>query len=430
MKICVQGLWHLGSVTSACLASIGHQVIGFDLNESIVANLNNGKAPIFEPELDRIIYSALENNLICFVSTPPNNIDFLWVTYDTPVDEDDNADVNFVMSQIEHMVKFLSENAIVLISSQMPVGSIKKIENYFYKICPEKNISFAYSPENLRLGNAINIFLNPDRIVVGIRSEQDKNKIQSVLSTITDKIEWMSVESAEMTKHAINAFLATSVVFANEIATICEITGADAKEVERGLKTEQRIGLKAYLSPGVAFSGGTLARDIEFLKEVSGGANISLLSSVKTSNDNHKLWIRKKILQLFQRSGNFKCLDDVKITVWGITYKAGTDTLRRSLSVELCNWLLQHKVELTVHDPVVKELPTEWLGTVNRSLNIDQSLESAQVLIIETGWDEYKNYFKYHLPPDNLIIIDPNRYVAYVSANKNINYISVGTPLK
>ncbi|EQD40130.1 UDP-glucose 6-dehydrogenase, partial [mine drainage metagenome] len=228
--------------------------------------------------------------------------------------------------------------------------------------CPEKALSFACSPENLRLGKALDVFLKPDRVVVGVRSVRDKERIGRLLQPITDRIEWMSVESSEMTKHAINAFLATSVVFANEIASVCEMVGADAKEVERGLKTEQRIGPKAYLSPGVAFAGGTLARDIEFLKVVSQEHQLSipLLESVKTSNDQHKGWVRHKLKALFPN------LNGVVIVVWGLTYKPGTDTLRRSLAVELCDWLIEQGAKVRVHDPAVKELPLEWNGLVQR----------------------------------------------------------------
>ena len=186
----------------------------------------------------------------------PSDIELLWVAYDTPVNEDDVADVDFVIAQVKAALPFLPANSTVLVSSQMPVGSIRRMEAIADKPCPEKGLSFAYSPENLRLGKALDVFLKPDRVVVGVRVDRDRKRIGQLLAPITDRVEWMSVESAEMTKHAINAFLATSVVFANEIASICEMVGADAKEVERGLKSENRIGPKAYLSPGGAFCWG------------------------------------------------------------------------------------------------------------------------------------------------------------------------------
>ena len=236
----------------------------------------------------------------------------------------------------------------------------------------------------------------------------------------------MSVESAEMTKHAINAFLATSVVFANEIAAICEMVGADAKEVESGLKSEQRIGPKAYLSPGGAFAGGTLARDIEFLKVVSQGHQLSipLLESVKTSNDLHKSWVRRKLKALLPS------LDGVVVVVWGLTYKPGTDTLRRSLAVELCNWLIEQGAKVRVHDPAVKELPPAWNGLVKRFNDALVALEGAQVLLVGTEWPEYREIPKDHVAgvAPGLVVLDPNRFLASLGTAAALRYVAVGTP--
>ncbi|CAB4196996.1 Ugd Predicted UDP-glucose 6-dehydrogenase [uncultured Caudovirales phage] len=420
MKICVQGLWHLGTVTAACLASLGHNVVGIDFDKSIIKSLNNGIPTFFEPGLENLVKQGLISNNLTFASET-ENINFLWVTYDTPVDDNDNADINFVFSNIELMIPFLSVNAIVLISSQLPIGSIKYLEDKFKTLCPEKNISFACSPENLRLGNALNIFLKPDRIIVGVRTEKDKLIIKQLLESISSNIEWMSVESAEMTKHAINSFLATSVVFANEIASICEITGANAKEVERGLKSESRIGPKAYLSPGVSFSGGTLARDINFLQKISkqNKLKIPLLKSVKTSNNNHKLWSKRKINSLFPN------LKGITITIWGIAYKENTDILRRSLNVELCNWLLSQGANIKVYDPFVENLPKKWLNLVQKSSSLDESLINSNILIIGTKNDKFKHFFE-HYSDLNLTVIDPNRFIPFLENSKQCKYISVG----
>src|SRR3990172_8802362 len=300
MKVCVQGLWHLGSVTAGCLASVGHEVVGLDFDEEVIRGLRAGKPPILEPGLEDMIGAGLSFGRLRFAASIeelPSNIELLCVTYDTPVNEDDVADVDFVVAQVEAVLPYLPNNTTVLVSSQMPVGSIRRFEKITERACPEKALSFAYSPENLRLGKALEVFLKPDRVVVGVRSERDKDRIGRLLQPITGRIEWMSVESAEMTKHAINAFLATSIVFANEIAAICETVGADAKEVERGLKSENRIGPKAYLSPGAAFAGGTLARDIAFLNHVGGRNRLvtPLLSSVRPSNGENKLWVKSKL---------------------------------------------------------------------------------------------------------------------------------------
>ena len=242
---------------------------------------------------------------------------------------------------------------------------------------------------------------------------------------ITEKIEWMSVESAEMTKHAINAFLATSVTFANEIATICELVGADAKEVERGLKSESRIGPKAYLSPGGPFAGGTLARDIEFLGEISEDRQLitPLLSSVRLSNDAHKKWAQRKLLM------HFPDISGIRVSIWGLTYKAGTDTLRRSLSVELVDWLLEQGAQVQVYDPAVKELPVNWANRVKKCVSALEDLEEIQALVVGTEWLEFKEEAR-RLPEvanSNLLIIDANRHLLESLRGTAMPYFSVGS---
>jgi UDPglucose 6-dehydrogenase len=350
----------------------------------------------------------------------------LWVAYDTPVDEDDIADVEFVVDEVIKALPSLPANATVVVSSQLPVGSTRRLSSIATELYPSKALSFAASPENLRLGKALDVFLKPDRVVVGVSTEGDKERISDALAPITTTIEWMSVESAEMTKHAINAFLATSVVFANEIATVCEIVGADAKEVERGLKSEQRIGPKAYLSPGGAFAGGTLARDIEFLKTVSRSRAVSipLLEAVKVSNDRHKSWVRRNLSTLFPQ------LSGVVVAVWGLTYKPGTDTLRRSLAVELCEWLLDQGARLHVHDPMVKALPTGWADRVLRFDDPLEALNSASALLVGTEWPEYKTVDADRVSQDvpGLVVLDANRFLKGFQTTPSIRYVAVGTP--
>lgn len=337
MKICVFGLWHLGSVISASLAKLGHTVVGLDLDSKVIENFRNSGAPVSEPGLNELIYEGVAKERLSFNQNPEivlKDAEVLWIAFDTPVDERDNADVPYIEKQFNAIAKFIQNGTLIIISSQVPVGFTQYLQNHFHAQYPGKTVFFAYSPENLRLGKALKTFLKPDRIVIGVHPEE-KEIFLPVFSSISDRLEWMSIESAEMTKHAINAFLATSVCFANEMATLCECVGANAKEVERGLKTEERIGPKAYLSPGTAFSGGTLARDIRFLQKL-GEENrlpVYLINSIPISNDFHKTWIQRKCLETM---GDLK---GKAISVWGLTYKPGTNTLRRSLSVELCAWL-------------------------------------------------------------------------------------------
>lgn len=431
MKICVQGLWHLGCVTAACLASKGHEVVGLDFDDDVIDDLTSGKPPLFEPGLEALIRDAIVSGNLTFMTEAEvavDGVDVLWIGYDTPVDNDDNADVEYVINQIVKTLPHLPDKATVVVSSQIPVGSIGSLEKIAGTRFPEKDIGFAYSPENLRLGHALDVFLNPDRIVVGVRSERDRNRINTMLTPITSQIEWMSVESAEMTKHSINAFLATSITFANEVASICELVGADAKEVERGLKSEKRIGPKAYLSPGAAFAGGTLARDIAFLTDVVGekGLVTPLLASVRVSNDEHKKWVRRKLKLQFPDFPN------ITVTVWGLTYKPGTNTLRRSLSVELCDWLIEEGISLSVHDPVVSVLPENWQGKVSQMSDPVQSLRGTQALVISTEWPEYKQVSADQLVENNpnLTVLDANRYLSHLSEDSRLHYFAVGSPAK
>ena len=385
MKVCVMGLWHLGTVTAACLASVGHEVAGFDFDESVISNLQKGQPPLFEPGLEALVKAGLAEKKLCFSSDPAaafKDAELVWVTYDTPVDEDDRADVDYVLTRVEKILPYLDPAALVLISSQLPAGSTRKLE------------------------------------------AASATRIRGLLAPITDKIEWMSVESAEMTKHALNAFLATSVVFINEIAALCESVGADAKEVERGLKSEARIGPKAYLGPGGAFAGGTLARDIAFLIDTGHQYQqpTFLFAAVKASNDAHKLWPRHK---LQQQLGNLK---GRVIAVWGLTYKACTDTLRRSSSVELCQWLLEQGAAVQAHDPAVQTLP-ENLAEIQLCLTPESALKNASALVIATEWPDYRQVNPEIIVEEMLspLVLDANAFIARIlPTSSRINYYSVG----
>ena len=430
MKVAVYGLWHLGSVISACLPTKGHDVIGVDHDVDVLRKLSLGKAPLYEPGLDDLIQDGVLGGNLKF-SKPSKHIlqnsEVVWVAYDTPVDNEDIADVDFVFKKIKLILPLLAKNTLILISSQLPAGSVNDIEKYATENVANLKLRFACSPENLRLGQAINVFNNPDRLVVGIRCEDDKALLSELILPITKNIEWMSVESAEMTKHAINAFLATSISLTNEIASICETVGANAKEVERGLKTEARIGQKAYVSPGGAFAGGTLARDIEYLSSIgkkSGLINHVLLS-VSQSNDEHKTWVRRKLLN------HFGDISGKNIGVWGLTYKPGTDTLRRSASLETCDWILSMGGQINVYDPTVEILPKKWGKTAKRFSSPLEVVQCSDALIVATEWPDFKEIeidFK-ALKRKEFAIFDANSFLKPLISNGASHYYSVGIPV-
>jgi UDPglucose 6-dehydrogenase len=426
MKICVFGLWHLGSVISACLAKLGHTVVGLDFNKDCITYFQNAKAPVSEPGLNELIHENIRRKTLSFTSEPEialAKIDVLWVGFDTPVDEKDNADFSLIVKNFEKISKLVPDQTKIIVSSQVPVGFTRYLQNEFQIKYPGKKVYFAYSPENLRLGKSLKTFLEPDRIIIGVNSDE-KEKFLPVFTTISDRLEWMSIESAEMTKHAINAFLATSICFANELATLCERVGANANDVERGLKTEERIGPKAYLTPGNAFSGGTLARDVRFLQNI-GKKNLLplyLINSVLESNDFHKTWIQRKCKEIL---GD---LNGKRITVLGLTYKPGTNTLRRSMSVELCEWIKDQGAEVTAFDPAIHELPQDLLAVISLSADLARSVETADCIIVATKWPDFQK-----IDTDIITmmrkktIIDPSGCMEVLLGNVHtIEYFAVG----
>jgi UDPglucose 6-dehydrogenase len=427
MKVCVVGLWHLGCVTAACLASAGHDVVGVDDNAGTIATLSAGVAPIREPGLDDLIKDGIARGLLRFATDAAAiaDADVVWITFDTPVDADDVADVDSVIDAVVRMFPFLRDGTSVLVSAQLPVGTTRRLEESFAALSTGRHVSFGYSPENLRLGRAIDAFNKPDRIVVGVRHAADREKIATLLSPLSAPIEWMSVESAEMTKHALNAFLATSISFINEIAAICEVTGADASEVERGLKSERRIGPHSYLSAGAAFAGGTLARDVVYLAGLGQGRSVPthLLSAVKTSNDLHREWAQRRLDRLL---GTFS---GKTVAVWGLTYKPATSTLRRSSAVEVCRWLADRGAQVRVHDPSVSEMPDELAGRVVLASSPLDAVTEASALIVATPWPEYRlvSGADVRARMARHLVLDPIRFTEKTQgAEPGVEFVSVG----
>jgi UDPglucose 6-dehydrogenase len=427
MKIAVLGCWHLGSVTAACMAAAGHDVVGYDPDAAAVVGLNAGRPPIGEPGLADLVAAGLTARRLRFTSDIAAAVaeaDIVWVAFDTPVDDDDRADVDDVVNHVMAAFPHVKDGALVLSSSQLPVGSMARLERAWAAVAGTRRVSFACSPENLRLGKAIEVFTKPDRVILGARTADDRARLTALFAPITDRLEWMSVESAEMTKHAINAFLATSVTFINEIAALCEQSGADAKEVERGLKTEKRIGPYAYLGPGAAFAGGTLARDVVFLKTLGQATDrpTPLMDGVESSNREHRSWARRRLTSL---------LGSVKgrtVAVWGLTYKPGTDTLRRSTAVELCRWLLEQGARVRVHDPAVAELPAD-LAAAHRSASPEDAVDGADALVVATEWPDYRTADLDALATRmaSRVVLDANRFLAATAgADPRFILISVG----
>lgn len=420
MNITVLGLWHLGSVTAACCAK-HFRVTGLDFDATTIARLGSGKAPLFEPGLDDLINADLSAKNLSFTSDPAvacAKADILWVCYDTPVNDDDESDVAFVINNLRRALPSLPKGALVLISSQLPVGTCAALEKEF------PQFHFACSPENLRLGKAIEVFSQADRFIVGIRDDAKRALLEEVFKPFTAQVIFMRTESAEMVKHALNSFLAVSVTFINEIARLCEHVGADAKEVSAGLKSDIRIGAKAYLGPGGPFAGGTLARDVVTLTKLGAAKNeaLALIPAIKQSNDKHRHWVFNR---LRSRLGELR---SQTVAVLGLTYKTGTDTLRRSSAVELCEALLEAGCAVRAYDPVVKTLPPE-LAAVTLASSASEALRGADAAAVCTEWPEIRqaNWPEAIGAMRGRVVVDANRFLEKeLKGIAGVEHLSVG----
>lgn len=427
MKVNVIGLGHLGCVTAAGLAEVGLSVLALDPDETTIQKLQQNRTKFQEPNLIELMNQHVLKKNLKFSNSLADLDDatVTWFTFDTPLDENGIANTHTIFENIRLILPHLHQSTLIIISSQVPVGFTKLLSEYSNNNHPSKNYRFAYSPENLRLGNALDIFMHPDRIVVGIQNEPDKEKIQELLKPITQNILWMSLESAEMTKHAINGFLATSVIFINELATLCEKVGANVTEVEQGLKTEERIGPKAYLRPGGAIAGGTLLRDINYLIKISEERNLStpLLSSLLESNQQHKRWTLNKLNE------SLKNLKHKTITSLGLTYKAGTHLIEGSLAIDTCKWLAEKGAIVNAYDPACKELP-QALSFINLKTNLAEALEIADAILISTDWPEFLSLTAEDLMKNitKPLVIDPHGFLKSNAFTKDsrIQYVSLG----
>lgn len=401
-KISVFGLWHLGCISAACLAEMGYTVIGTEFDRKVIDNLNKCNPPIFEPELKELISKNLNKNL-SFTYDKKRALaesDFIFIAFDTKVNDEDMVDISTVMQSVEVIGNECKEDAIIIVTSQVPIGTCDIIRERIYSIKGQNKTDVVYMPENLRLGKAIEIFMHPDRIVIGADNTGTMKKIKDLFSPIQcDKL-GMSVRSAEMTKHALNSYLATCISFISEISDYCEAGNANAFDVVKALKTDRRVSPYAPISPGFGFAGGTLARDVQTLRTFARKNNIDskLMDAVLEVNKERKNVLIKKIIR------SLGDLNGVNIGILGLTYKAGTDTLRRSISLEVATELSSMGAKIKAYDPKINVKITEHPEILICD-SPEKVAEDAKALILLTEWPEFR-HFDYKKIKD--LMISPN----------------------
>jgi UDPglucose 6-dehydrogenase len=425
LRIGVYGLWHLGCVTAACLAAARFVTTGLDDDSHVVETLAAGAAPVYEPGLDALISEGVRAGMLSFTTDIHRleECDVVWITFDTPVDENDAANVDYVRTRAVTTFAHLRPDATLLISSQLPVGTTRGLLSE-YELQTGRRGVFAYSPENLRLGSAIERFRSNEPVIVGASNDRAREPLESLFRTCRRDVIWMNIESAEMVKHAINAYLATSVTVTNEIATICAQVGAEAAQVEQGLRADRRIGAGAYVRPGPAFAGGTLARDVRFLVDIATRRHIAapLLGSVLPSNAEHAKWALR---ELRQRHGDLR---GCRVVVLGLAYKPNTDAIRRSVGVAFCREALALGATVVGVDPRVTAVPSD-LYAIELSSDPVAASPGAHALLVATEWPEFRQLRADHLlvrEPVPIVIDQSGWLASTLGADSRLNYVQFG----
>jgi UDPglucose 6-dehydrogenase len=426
--ICVQGVWHLGAVTAACLADAGFETVGLTDDDASAAALSEARLAIFEPGLSDLVRGGLRAGRLSFTAdlTVAARASLVWVTFDTPVDENDEADIDFVLVRVRSLFDHLADGSVVMLSSQVPVGSTARLAEEFARVARGRQVSFAYSPENLRLGQAIDAFQKAERVVVGVTDERARCIIEPVLSRFCSNILWMDIESAEMVKHALNTYLATSIVLTNELAAVSEQIGAYFPDVERALRLDPRIGQKAYVRAGAAFGGGTLARDVRFLEDLADRSKVMvpLVGAIRSSNANHRDWVLRRLEERLDG------LAGKRIGILGLSYKAGTDAIRRSVAVELGRAISRKGATVVAYDPRVRSLPPTLAVSIHAADQAELAFAQADAVLIGTEWPEFRELRWSDLlrTMRNCLIIDQNGYLStqIAGATEAVEYVALG----
>lgn len=377
MRIAIVGLWHLGCVYAGSLAALGHSVVAIDEDDDVVRRLQVGELPVEEPGLTELLANGVSSGSLRFSSSlgEVSGAELVWLTIDTPVRSDDSADLAPVLRATDRLARLMDPNSVLAISSQIPLGTSRQILRNARASRPDGRFEVAYCPENLRLGSAIMSFRGADRFVVGASSSHAASVLSESLSPTGVPVLSMSLESAELSKHALNAFLAMSVAFANEIGRLAEFGGADARDVAKSLKSESRIGPRSYVMPGGPIAGGTLARDVRYLTGLGEtfGATIPLISSILASNSIQQSWAVNSLADL--------CTPDSgPVLVFGLAYKQGTSTLRRSFGVDVARELVSRGYATRAYDSLAE--PASQEGGIERIGELEVAVEGVAAVII------------------------------------------------
>ena len=397
MKIVIAGTGYVGLVTGACLSEVGIDVVCIDVDQTKINELKNGQVPIFEPGLEEILHRNIKRNRLNFSTNLEEAIvdaEVVFIAVGTPPAEDGNADLSYVLNVARDCGKYMNSYLLIVTKSTVPVGSSEKIKNIIQEELDNRKLKIdfdvASNPEFLKQGAAVEDFLKPDRIVIGVDSERAGDIMKKLYKQFTlngHPIIFMDIVSAEMTKYAANSMLATKISFMNDIANLCELTGADVNMVREGIGSDPRIGSK-FINSGIGYGGSCFPKDIKALIHTAGKYNydLRLLKAVEAINNDQKLTLFKKIMKYF--SGN---ISGKTIAVWGLSFKPQTDDMRDAPSVIIIKKLLEAGAKIRAFDPAAKNEAFKIFGNSISYCNDQyEALYEADCLAVITEWPEFR----------------------------------------
>jgi UDPglucose 6-dehydrogenase len=400
MKIAVVGTGYVGLVTGTCFSDLGHDVTCVDINEAKVNDLRAGKIPIYEPGLEELVHANAEQGRLKFTTNIREAIEeclVLFVAVGTPPTPEGKADLRFVLQVATSVGEHMNGYKVIVDKSTVPVGTAAKVRQAIQDALDVRGAKFEFdvvsNPEFLREGSAIDDFMRPDRIVIGCDDERTRilmNQLYAHFTQIDRPILSMSTESAEMTKYAANAMLATKISFMNEVANICERVGAHVDDVRNGIGSDNRIGF-SFISPGIGYGGSCFPKDVKALVQTADevGYSAELLKSVDTVNEQQKLSLVEKIKTYYRGQLKDKCF-----AVWGLAFKPETDDIRESPALVIIEELVGAGAKVRAHDPKAMQETEHALGkrdNVEYVANYYETLDGCDALIVATEWPFFRN---------------------------------------
>ncbi len=390
MYITIIGIGYVGLVSCAMLSEQGHNVDCIDINTKKIELLKLGKIPIYEPGLADYLENNIKLQRIRFFDSYSQinpNTEVVFVTVDTPSDSLGNANLQNVYNAVSEVSERVNQDCLIVIKSTVPPGTAENIYNYLSN--KGYNFDLGVNPEFLKQGSAVSDFLNPDRIIIGVKTKLARAKLEVIYRSFIDKNIPLIVTdtvTAEMIKYASNAFLATKVAFINEMAGLCELLGADIDLLANSMGMDHRIG-KEFLKAGPGFGGSCFPKDLSALIRLAEDHNVKLqiLNSVKESNYNHITNIAKKVEYVLNGVQN------KKIAIWGLTFKSGTDDVRNSPAIDIAQLLVNNKAKITAYDPMGMDNARQVLKDIEYADNAIGAARDAEALLLLTEWKEFKN---------------------------------------